>query len=75
MFELVRAYAPFSLTNGLDALTCHLMDTFAQPKPVRLSLPGYRHLLLFFIPLALSSSMMTLEPLIINTALSHGSNS
>ena len=51
------------------------MDTFAQPKPVRLTLPGYRHLLLFFIPLALSSSMMTLEPLIINTTLSHGSNS
>lgn len=32
-------------------------------------LPSYRHLLLFFIPLALSSSLMTLEPLIINTAL------
>jgi Na+-driven multidrug efflux pump len=34
------------------------------------SLPTYRRLLLFFVPLALSSSLMTLEPLIINTALS-----
>ncbi len=34
----------------------------------------YRHLLAFFVPLALSSSMMTLEPLIINTALSHSPN-
>jgi Na+-driven multidrug efflux pump len=34
------------------------------------TLPSYRRLLLFFIPLALSSSLMTLEPLIINTALS-----
>jgi Na+-driven multidrug efflux pump len=34
------------------------------------SLPTTRRLLLFFIPLALSSSLMTLEPLIINTALS-----
>jgi len=34
------------------------------------TLPSYRHLLVFFIPLALSNTLMTLEPLIINTALS-----
>jgi Na+-driven multidrug efflux pump len=39
------------------------------------SLPTYRRLLLFFIPLALSSSLMTLEPLIINTALSRAPRS
>ena len=51
------------------------MDTLAQSQPARLSFPSYRHLFLFFIPLALSSSMMTLEPLIVSAALSHAVNS
>jgi Na+-driven multidrug efflux pump len=33
------------------------------------SLPSYHQLLFFFIPLALSNTLMTLEPLIVNTAL------
>jgi len=44
----------------------------SKPRPV---LPSYPHLLWFFVPLALSSSFMTLEPLIVNTAISHAPNS
>jgi Na+-driven multidrug efflux pump len=46
-----------------------------QPQVPQRPALSYRHLLSFYIPLALSSSMMTLEPLVINTALSHAPNS
>lgn len=50
------------------------MNTTRITQPGRIVLPSYRHLLVFFLPLALSSSMMTLEPLIINTALARAAN-
>jgi Na+-driven multidrug efflux pump len=62
------------LTNGPDGLTCRPMDTIVRAHP-KSSLPSYRYLFIFFIPLALSNSMMTLEPLIISPFLSHASNS
>ncbi len=50
------------------------MKTRTVPHTSNLALPSYSHLLTFFIPLALSSSMMTLEPLIVNTALSRAAD-
>jgi Na+-driven multidrug efflux pump len=48
------------------------MKSVAVSQPVRPRMPGYAQLLLFFFPLAVSSSLMTLEPLIINSAISRG---
>ena len=51
------------------------MKTTELSHPTSLSLPSYRQLLIFFLPLALSNSIMMLESLIINTALSRAINS
>ena len=46
-----------------------------MPESAKPTLPSYPQLLRFFGPLALSNSMMTLEPLILITALSHALHS